>query len=269
MKTINNEIAKYYDENVIKEDNRLSEFSSEFLLTQYLLEKYGVHNQNVLDLGGGTGVYAFGLSENNNIVTLADISKKELCFVKEKAELLNTNIKTVFQNACEYNDSFYEKYDTVLCLGPLYHCKSIDEIESVIENVYKYTKNGGFIFLSFLSKYAKFNKILSNEDNFENNDFVWINEYFHNMYQNTNAFIFERRNKLPITFTTPENLESFFEEKPFNVELISCIDFFSQAIENCCTDVKEHLIELGKTIKLNSGSHVLVVLKKRNELYKK
>lgn len=80
----NNSVGEFYDKNVITEDTRLSSLSSEYILTNYLLEKYGIKNQKVLDLGGGTGIYAFSLIKQNNNITLADISNKELTFVEKK-----------------------------------------------------------------------------------------------------------------------------------------------------------------------------------------
>lgn len=262
----NNSVGEFYDKNVITEDTRLSSLSSEYILTNYLLEKYGIKNQKVLDLGGGTGIYAFSLIKQNNNITLADISNKELTFVEKKAKELKVNINTIFQNASEYNNDFHEKFETTLCLGPLYHCKSLEEINAIIDNVYSYTKNKGYIFLGFLSKYSKFNDTVHFDEKFHKEDLTLLKNYFKYINNNNDSFIFERRNELPITFTTPEKLNELFQDKKYHVITITCVDYIPTLAHNCSIPAKEYLIELGKSIKLNSGSHILVVIRKTDEI---
>lgn len=261
-KDIFNETAKYYDENACLEDRRLSDFSSEFRLTNHMLNRYVVNNKCVLDVGGGTGVYAFPLVERGNKVILADISKKEIEIVNKKAKKKNIKIQTKIYNAIYYNNEFENKFDVVLCLGPLYHCSSIDEIDTILNNILRYTKKQGRVFLSFLSKYSKFNDLLREEEKLSCYNIIQLQEYFEKTFNDKNTFIFERRNKLPISFVTPDKLEEYLSKKGLKVDLISCIDYLSNIPTTYTEEIIDFYIDLGKSIRLNSGSHILVVLER-------
>lgn len=157
MKRINETlrmVKHFYDEHTEEEWTRLDRRPIEFELAKRYLARFIKPGDKVLDMGGGPGRYAFWLAEIGCKVTLADLSSKNVGFVKKKAKELGLSIRAIQLDA-RYPDGLKgEKFDHVLCFGPLYHLlEEQDRHKAVVANL-ALLKSGGTFACTFISSYT-------------------------------------------------------------------------------------------------------------------
>ncbi|HKL75780.1 MAG TPA: methyltransferase domain-containing protein [Halanaerobiales bacterium] len=149
------EVEKYYDQAAKEEWDRLKRHKVEFDITKRYMQKYIAPKSKVLDVGGGPGRYAIFLAKKGHDVTLLDLSKENIKLAKKKAEENNLELKKyIHGNALKLEEDVKEKFDTVLCMGPLYHLTDKNERKKVVNQCLKRLKKGGKLFVSFISAYA-------------------------------------------------------------------------------------------------------------------
>ena len=146
-------VRSYYKR--FDEKNRLAATNSgklEYTMTKQILDKYLPESASVLDLGAGTGAYAFPLAEEGYQVVLADLSEDLIRQAKqEKEESGNDNIISCdIVNAIDLSIYADERFDAVLLLGPLYHMTEEWERKKCIAEIERVLKQGGVIFASFI-----------------------------------------------------------------------------------------------------------------------
>lgn len=256
----NSPISEYYNTHCFDEESRLSNQSVEYLMTKTLISRIVKDNDNILDLGGGTGVYALPLCCDGHTVTLVDLSNKELELAKQKAKESGCTINIVEGDAVAYNDG--NLYDVILCLGPLYHCASINEVKQIIGNVLNSLPSGGYALFSFISKYAKFNRFIHDIDVHEKHDVSKINEMLTLRCRDESTFIFESRGDLPVSFIEPRKIQDFLIN--FNVEVIDILAIdLCRNVRDFNSEIFDLLYALGKGYMINNGEHIVSIIKKR------
>ncbi len=260
-------IADYYNLHSLEEDARLSPFSLEYLMTMRLIDLYCRDAKTVCDLGGGTGVYAIPLAKTGKKVLLLDISKKEIEIAEQKARWAGVQLKT---HHCDcFSDALVNNctYDLVLCLGPLYHCRNIQDVEMTLDKVASIMKDDdGTAIIAFLSKYSKFNDA-SRKKILQDNDLTCLCDYYESLMHNDTVFSFQKRSGgIPVSFVEPSLIKAFFVEKGFAVLDVVASDVFGSIESGISLSETNRFLnvahELGRTIKLNDGNHVLMVVKK-------
>lgn len=257
-------IEEYYNLNCEKENCRLSNDSAEFLITHSLVCKYINGGNTVIDLGGATGVYSIPLSKKGCEVTVVDLSRKELEIAKRKAIKDKLDINFIHGNALDFNSS--KKYDILLCLGPLYHCRSEEEITLMIEKCISLLKPGGIGFLAFISVFASYNHFINNLDSYCEQEIPDIINSFKTRIQINLPFIFEKRDSLPINFVFPDRLPRFLAN--FNIEILDLLSvdiIHPNRFNNFNEKLFKLLYILGSNYMINYGEHLLVSFRKNKE----
>ena len=261
-------IAKYYDLNAEAEDSRLSEDSVEYLMTYSTITKYLLSKSTVLDMGGGTGVYAVPLAVTGYRVTLVDISAVELALAEKKSKECGQLINLRKGDAFSYTDE--KKYDGVLCLGPLYHCASEDEILHIIKAMLSCLSTDGYLFCSFISIFAKFNRIINELNNCSKSpNLSEFNSYWPKRISTKGAFCFEEHHSTPISLVNPLLLRSFLDLNGFQVEDLYALDIIKNYPKaQFSNDHYRIFHQLGESALITQGEHIMVVIKKvENEEY--
>lgn len=137
----------------------------EKMTTLHVLSQETCPGNSVLDLGCGAGVYALPLAKAGHKVTAVDL-------VPEHVEQLQAKIKpgmqleAVCQDAQSFLDSQQQNsYDTVLCLGPMYHLRSLEERLQLLAGCARVLKPGGRVLVSFINNdWVIASMVLTGED---------------------------------------------------------------------------------------------------------
>jgi ubiquinone/menaquinone biosynthesis C-methylase UbiE len=122
----------------------------EFERTKEIITRYLAKPPlDVLDVGGGTGVYASWLADRGDQARLVD----PVPFHVEYARSADPRIRANVGDARELSQT-EESADIVLLLGPLYHLtESSDRLRALAE-ARRVLKPGGFLFAAGISRYA-------------------------------------------------------------------------------------------------------------------
>jgi len=253
-------ISEYYNGVVEKEDSRLSECSAEFGLTWALIQKHlkKIKGNRILDLGGGTGVYAIPLAEQGRDVLLVDISECEIKYAKHKAREKNVEMSVGVQDARVFEESLRGEFDLVLCLGPLYHASSLQEIKVIISNLLEYVKENGKIIMAFLSKDSKICDFIKKFDKKEKQDIKKVMTHFYEHTDEEKVIFFEKRGELPVSFVNISKIDTLFADLNVQIDEIVCVDYINDIPTEMSEKEIDFFLELGKGIYLKNGSHILV-----------
>ncbi|MGL6108452.1 GNAT family N-acetyltransferase [Romboutsia sp.] len=157
MNSLEVKIKKYYES--YDEDSRLikdKSHSIEFITTTKYLDRYISKGDKVLEVGAGTGKYSFYFAENGCDVTALELSEKHVEIMKNKLNDNIFNMEAVQGNALDLSRFEDEIYDSILCLGPMYHLTKEEDRTKCIKECLRVLKPGGFIAIAYISKFAHF-----------------------------------------------------------------------------------------------------------------
>lgn len=136
----------------INKDVLIPRFETEYLIEKTLnyINKLGINNPNILDIGTGSGCISIVLKKEINCeVDAIDISNKALNVAMENAK--NNNVNINFQNIDIHDFSSSKKYDVIISNPPYVPFASeVDErIKYEPENAI-YAKDNGIYFYKII-----------------------------------------------------------------------------------------------------------------------
>lgn len=108
----------------------------------------------ILDIGGGTGAYAFWLAEAGYDVHLLDLVPRHIAMARQKAHQYSMHLASLsigdarslpFKDGCA---------DLVLLLGPLYHLTERDERLRALRESARVVRRGGRVLCAAISRFA-------------------------------------------------------------------------------------------------------------------
>ncbi len=146
-------IKGYYS--MFDEKNRLTRDNSgklEYEMTMHILQNYLPKNGNVLDLGGGAGVYSFSLAKAGYQVYLADLSERliEQARVQKEEENVENLVEAEVVNAIDLSKFKNNMFDVVIALGPFYHLTEERERNQCVSEIHRVLKKGGIVIAGFI-----------------------------------------------------------------------------------------------------------------------
>ena len=175
------------------------------------LKKYLPSNMasKILDIGGGTGLWALKLAKSGYKVTLSDISHKMLDVGRQKAETMGLSARLEFIKAdiCDLSAFTNEAFDLVIAQGdPLSYC---DNSKQAMKELYRVLKPAGILIASVDNK-------LSGMKLFIRQGLVDEFETFTRTGQ-SKWFTRDEAEQYPITFFTPDELRVLLSHSGFEV----------------------------------------------------
>ena len=147
-------VKAYYDENAVKEWERLENNPFEFLFTTYMMERWIKPGDRILDIGGGPGRYSIYFAQKGCDVTLVDLSEGNIALAKEKAKEQNVTFSAFAKNCLELDALDLGQFDHVFLMGPLYHLKEEAEQRRAVSVALSHLKPGGKLYVSFILLFA-------------------------------------------------------------------------------------------------------------------
>ena len=177
--------------------------------------------RKVLDIGGGTGLWALKLAKSGYEVTCADISQKMLEVGRRKAAVINSlqaehsapSLKIDFIKAdiCDLLQFHSDSFDLVIAQGDPLSCCA-DACQAVKE-VHRVLKPKGFFIASVDNKFGGMRVFVNQGAIDELEQFVKTGK--------TNWFTKNEAEQYPITYFTPDGLRKLFAQGGF--EMLSLI----------------------------------------------
>jgi len=221
QKEIINHYSKYYGEHrrLYSGFGQLEKARVEQILNRFLPKPPAV----ILDVGGGTGAYAFPLAEKGYTVHLIDLTPAHIEKVKAISKSQSgyglASMTVGDARKLEIED---KSVDVVLFFGPLYHLTKRKDRIKALKEAYRVLKPTGLIFAAVISRFASFLDGV-NRGFIMDPDFVRIVEQDLKNGQHRNP-----KNK-PDYFTTsffhhPKELENELKASKFKVKSIMAIE---------------------------------------------
>ncbi len=147
---LNNYYAEYDEDGRLEKDKA---HSIEFITTTKYIEKYLKPGDKILEIGAGTGRYTIYYAKKGFEVNALELIESNLEKLKEKIEP-NMKINAVQGNSLDLSRYSDNTFDITLCLGPLYHLFTEEEVEKTISEAIRVTKTGGKIFFAYITNEA-------------------------------------------------------------------------------------------------------------------
>jgi len=265
-----NNVVKFY--NNYDEESRISTNKArriEFNITTSILNEYIKQQNNIIELGAGTGVYSFYYANRGNDIVATDITPKHVEIIKQKLGVIGNNIKLRAEvaNAIDLKQYDSESFDVVLCLGPMYHLVNEKDREECISESLRILKKEGILAVAYINKHYVLNSVMTRDKKFLTHRFIdkilssgTIEEGEKECFW-TDAF-----------FTTPSEMELLASK--FNIEIIDHVatdgisPFLGNIIDEMNNEEYEAWIHYNlcscreKSI-LGSSNHALLICRKK------
>jgi ubiquinone/menaquinone biosynthesis C-methylase UbiE len=138
------EMAKAYEDFTEKEDSY--SYAIEWPCIKKMLPQ--LHNKRILDLGCGTGRFAFLFEEEKPLSVLGvDLSEQMLNIAREKARSRGSNVKFLQADISKTDIYGKEKFDFIFSSTTLHF---IEDIKSIFLNIYKALDENGVCIVSLM-----------------------------------------------------------------------------------------------------------------------
>ncbi|MGL4737643.1 MAG: class I SAM-dependent methyltransferase [Cellulosilyticaceae bacterium] len=212
-------IINYY--NHYNEDERITSSPArkvEFFITTHLLDQYIQPKDTILEIGCGTGVYAFYYATKGHDVVATDLTPSYIDQIHAKQLRLEQpiNLTAAVANATDLSAYQDASFDFVTCFGPLYHLVSEADRIQCLREALRVLKPGGFLAIAYINKHYMIHHVMLRDKQYLNKAFIdkvlgsgtlregekecfWTDSYF----------------------TTPSEIEAFLAQ--YNVRIVSHI----------------------------------------------
>ena len=136
------------------------------------------------------------------------------------------------------NKHITEQFDSVLCLGPLYHLIHEKDRRSAIENCLEALKPGGVFFASFISSYAPIQDFIVN---YPEKIVGFKDKLLKYLDDGINIVSKENKGFTTAFFINPMDIESFMSSFKLEKVLISGLEGLFSQTENLINKLPEHV----------------------------
>ena len=138
------------------ESTRLHRHRLEADITWRYLDRYLPPHGHLLDIGCGTGAYAFPLVERGYRITAVDLADELVARCKATADALAGVDRIDFRvgDARTLDGIRRDEFDAVLMMGPLYHLVVDGERTAALTAARDCLKPGGVIFSALISRFG-------------------------------------------------------------------------------------------------------------------
>ncbi len=223
------DIEQYYDRGVETEWSRMDRRPIEFELTKRHICSLLKPASLIADIGSGPGRYAIFLAEMGHRLTLVDLSQGNLDrAIQEATRRRISFVDSIHASATDLHLLADQSFDTVICLGPMYHITDPEQRRLALSECTRILKVGGTIFIAFLSPYSHAISLILNERL----------EEIRTLYSEFRAILSEHRNRdvAAVRFThawypPPASIRSIVEGFGIRTERVAAVESLGWALE--------------------------------------
>jgi len=233
----------------------------EYITTMNYIRRFANEGARILEIGAGTGRFSIDLAREGYDVTAVELVEHNLEILKNNSNDLD-NIHSFQGDALDLRRFADNEFDITMVFGPLYHLYDGSDVHKAIDEAIRVTKDGGVIFVAFLSVYSiLFDNYLQGnlkdgiEENFTGDYRVkhFEEQLFTGYDIGEFEQIFEQKNVQYITTVAVDSI----------LELAEGRTDFSMSDEEFELFAKYHLATCEKRELLGSSSHLLYICKKK------
>ena len=142
-----------YDEGNRLEKTRWQKF--EFKTTLEILKPYLAGAESLLELGAATGKYSLYYAAQGLQVRAVDIVPEHIEQLQQKAVVQGLqNVQAFSADASRGISCPDESFDAVLCLGPYYHLRKVNERLACLQECVRLLKPGGILALAYINRFS-------------------------------------------------------------------------------------------------------------------
>lgn len=237
-----NRFMQYY--NNYNEEIRIQRsrvHSIEFVTNIEMLSRYIQSESHILDVGAGTGIYSFYFAEKGHSVEALDIVPKhvkEMCEKKINIDK-DMNINIDLGNALDLSRYEDNTFDIVVCFGPIYHLRSVDDRRKCIDECRRVLKVEGYLAVAYLNK----NFIIPRS--FMNNNNPLKASHINDLLMTGNVIGKEENDFLSIAhFDTPRDIGNLVESLGMKIILHGGSEGITPFISDKITNLSDSEYEL-------------------------
>lgn len=149
-------LQRYYEQHDESSRLKTGEGQLEFVRTQQIIQRFlPAPSAKILDVGGGSGIYALWLAQLGYEVHLIDVVPRHI----EQARTASAAQDNAPLASIQLGDArelgwAEETFDVVLLLGPLYHLPDIQDRIQSLHEAYRVLKPGGVLLAAAISRFA-------------------------------------------------------------------------------------------------------------------
>lgn len=195
------EYYKTYDvENRIKQDKA---HLVEFFLSMNFIKKYIKKKVTAIDVGCGTGNYSIALAKKCKKILAVDLMDNLLEILKQKVKKDHCkNISCLCADILDIPKLTNEKFDLILCMGPLYHLNNLATRTKCFNNIKRLAHDKSIIIFTYLTTSAILSSVFKGK------------LLFHDFIKLINKKRFYNK---PFYFTSPDYIEKEIKKNSFTI----------------------------------------------------
>ena len=158
-----------------KEENRLTTDNAgsvEYITTAKILNEHLPEKSKILDCAAGTGIYAFHLAEAGHHVTALDITPRHIDFIENELKNKPFSMNTQVNDAKDLSLFEDESFDSVLCMGPLYHLTEEKDRLQCLNECLRVLRKGGVLFSAYINRFFVISLVAANDFKYLEKEFI-------------------------------------------------------------------------------------------------
>lgn len=198
-----------------REEDRLTTNNArrvEFITSLRAIKEAIPSKAKILDVGAGTGVYAFELAKEGHDVTASDITPRHVEVMKQKAASCDFAIKVQQGDATNLSQFEDGSFDVVLCMGPFYHIVDEGMRRKCLEETRRVLEKGGTLVLAYINRHFIIPEVVLNQTKYMTTEFITrMVETGVEYSDNEDCFWTDAY------FSTPEEIENYIMARGYEI----------------------------------------------------
>jgi len=238
--------------------------SIEYFTTVSCLDKYIKPSHSILELGAGGGIYTEYLAQRCKRITASDIVPEYVDEIRNRCQKYS-NVEISILDAEDLTKIHDQKYDVILCLGPLYHIQDRTKRMALLGSCKNILVDSGLLFAGYVNKFYAMSLYIKYNKFFNKNEYQLFNKGNFSKLTNIDKFMGFSY------YTDPESIEKELYESGFTVDRHIAVDGFYNLISDNMEEMSDQqfmdFLEYHKSVceercSLGCSSHGLIICKK-------